>query len=94
MANPRWYSSTMLTTIDAGGRVVIPKEVRVALGLRAGQLVDIAVLDGRVSIDVTGMGMHLEDRSGIPVAVPDDPDNPVEPLTADVVRATLEQLRR
>lgn len=84
----------MRTTIDAGGRVVIPKEMRAALGLRAGQQVDIAVLDGRVSIDVIGMGMHLEDRDGVPVAVPDDPDAPIEPLTADTVRATLEQLRR
>jgi AbrB family looped-hinge helix DNA binding protein len=84
----------MRTTIDAGGRVVIPKEMRAALGLRAGQQVDVAVLDGRVSIDVSGMGMHLEDHRGVPVAVPDDPDAPVEPLTADTVRATLEQLRR
>lgn len=81
----------MRTTIDSGGRVVIPRDIRAALGLRAGQQVDIAVVDGRVSIDVTGVGMHLEDSGGIPVSVPDEP---VEPLTAEVVRATLEQLRR
>ncbi|MDQ6658621.1 MAG: AbrB/MazE/SpoVT family DNA-binding domain-containing protein [Actinomycetota bacterium] len=81
----------MRTTIDAGGRVVIPRDIRAALGLHAGQQVDIAVVDGRVSIDVTGVGMHLETISGIPVAMPDEA---VEPLTAEVVRATLEQLRR
>lgn len=81
----------MRTTIDGGGRVVIPKEVRDLLGLRAGQAVDVAVLDGRISIDVSGVGMHLEARDGIEVAVPEEP---VEPLTADTVRATLEQLRR
>lgn len=81
----------MRTTIDAGGRVVIPKEVRDALGLRAGQTVDVAVLDGRISIDVSGVGMHLEVLDGVPVAVP---EAPLPPLTADLVRATIEQLRR
>lgn len=70
---------------------MIPKEVRAALGLRSGQTVDVAIVDGRVSIDVTGVGMHLQDRDGVPVAVPDEP---VEPLTAETVRATLEGLRR
>lgn len=81
----------MKTTIDAGGRVVIPKEVRDALGLRAGQTVDVAVLDGRISIDVSGVGMHLEVMDGVPVAIP---EAPLPPLTADLVRATIEQLRR
>lgn len=81
----------MRTTMDAGGRVVIPKEVRRQLGLRPGQPLDIAVVDGRVSIDVTGVGMHLEVRDGIPVAVPEEP---VEELTAETVRSTLEELRR
>lgn len=81
----------MKTTIDAGGRVVIPKEVRDALGLSAGQAVDVAVLDGRISIDVTGVGMHLEVVEGVPVAIPEEP---LPPLTIDLVRATLEGLRR
>lgn len=81
----------MRTTIDSGGRVVIPKELRDALELRSGQTVDIAMLDGRISIDVTGVGMHLEMPDGVPVAVPDEP---VEPLTAETVRAVVERLRR
>lgn len=81
----------MRTTIDAGGRVVIPKEVREALGLQRGQVVDIAILDGRISIDVSGVGMHLEVVDRVPVAVPEEP---LPTLTADTVRATLEQLRR
>ncbi|MFT4188116.1 MAG: AbrB/MazE/SpoVT family DNA-binding domain-containing protein [Aeromicrobium sp.] len=81
----------MRTTIDAGGRVVIPKDLRERLGLRPGQHLDIAVLDGRISIDVTGVGMHLETRGDVAVAVPDEP---IEPLDAETVRATLEQLRR
>ncbi|HMR49854.1 MAG TPA: AbrB/MazE/SpoVT family DNA-binding domain-containing protein [Arachnia sp.] len=81
----------MRTTIDSGGRVVIPKEYRDALQLTPGQSVDIAMLDGRISIDVTGVGMHLEMPDGVPVAVPDEP---IEPLTSDAVRSVIERLRR
>lgn len=81
----------MHATIDSGGRVVIPKEIRDALDLKPGQLLDIAMLDGRISIDVTGVGMHLEMIDGVPVAVPDEP---VEQLTADTVRGVVERLRR
>ncbi|MCA9238755.1 MAG: AbrB/MazE/SpoVT family DNA-binding domain-containing protein [Planctomycetales bacterium] len=81
----------MHATIDSGGRVVIPKEIRDALELKPGQLLDIAMLDGRISIDVTGVGMHLEMIDGVPVAVPDEP---VEQLTADTVRGVVERLRR
>lgn len=49
------------------------------------------MLDGRISIDVTGLGMHLESQDGVPVVVPDEP---IEALTGEVVRATLERLRR
>lgn len=81
----------MHATIDSGGRVVIPKEIRDALELKPGQLLDIAMLDGRISIDVTGVGMHLEMIDGVPVAVPDEP---VEQLTANTVRGVVERLRR
>ncbi|HMS37252.1 MAG TPA: AbrB/MazE/SpoVT family DNA-binding domain-containing protein [Arachnia sp.] len=81
----------MLTTIDAGGRVVIPKEFRDALELRPGQVIDIAFLDGRISIDVTGVGMHLETLDGVPRIVPEES---IEELTAETVRATLERMRR
>ncbi|MBA2418717.1 MAG: AbrB/MazE/SpoVT family DNA-binding domain-containing protein [Nocardioidaceae bacterium] len=81
----------MRTTIDAGGRVVIPKDIRDLLGLTPGQTVDVAALDGRISIDVTGVGMHLENRDGVPVAVIDDE---VPALTTTQVRAAVEQLRR
>lgn len=81
----------MRSTIDAGGRVVIPKEFRDALGLVAGQAVDIAIVDGGISIDVTGAGLHLVVADGVPVAVA---DQEMPTLTADEVRATLERVRR
>jgi AbrB family looped-hinge helix DNA binding protein len=81
----------MRSTIDGGGRVVIPKEFRDALGLVAGQSVDVAIVDGGISIDVTGVGMHLAVADTVPVAVA---DQEMPTLTADEVRATLERVRR
>ena len=81
----------MKTTIDAAGRIVVPKAVREALGLGAGQELEITARDGRIEIDVPSVGMWLEDRGGLPVAVPDEP---LPTLTAAQVRQVLEQTRR
>jgi AbrB family looped-hinge helix DNA binding protein len=81
----------MRTTIDAAGRVVVPKALRDALGLRPGQLLELEARDGRLEIEVAATPMRLEDRDGVVVAVPLEP---LPPLTADQVRETLEQTRR
>jgi AbrB family looped-hinge helix DNA binding protein len=81
----------MKTTIDAAGRIVVPKSVRDALGLGAGQELEIAARDGRIEVDVPPVQMRLEDRAGLDVAVPDEP---LPTLTAVHVREVLEQTRR
>jgi AbrB family looped-hinge helix DNA binding protein len=81
----------MRTTIGAAGRIVVPKVVRDALGLGAGQELDIAARDGRIEVDVPPVEMRLEDRGGLVVAVPDEP---LPTLTASQVREALEQTRR
>ncbi len=47
----RWYCNGMRTTIDKAGRVVIPKQMRDDLGLRAGTEVDIVVDGNAIRID-------------------------------------------
>jgi AbrB family looped-hinge helix DNA binding protein len=81
----------MRTAIDAAGRVVIPKALRDALGLRAGQPLEIAERDGRLEIVPASTPMTLVDEGDGVVAVAET-DMPV--LTADLVRATLERTRR
>lgn len=81
----------MKVTIDAAGRVVIPKALRDAVGLRAGQPLEIAERDGRLEIAPAATPMRLVDEGEGAAAVADD-DMPV--LTADVVRETLERIRR
>ncbi|HEX8739005.1 MAG TPA: AbrB/MazE/SpoVT family DNA-binding domain-containing protein, partial [Casimicrobiaceae bacterium] len=41
----------MQTTIDRAGRIVVPKSLREALGLEAGQLLEIRAGDGRLEIE-------------------------------------------
>jgi AbrB family looped-hinge helix DNA binding protein len=81
----------MRSAIDAAGRVVIPKALRDSLGLTAGQPLDIVERDGRLEIVPTPTPMRLVDDGSGPVAVA-DVDMP--PLSADLVRDTLEQVRR
>jgi AbrB family looped-hinge helix DNA binding protein len=81
----------MRTTIDAAGRIIIPKPMRDALGLAGGQQVEVVSVDGHLVIDVPSTEMRLERRFGVLVAVPDR-DLPV--LTASDVRETLDRVRR
>jgi AbrB family looped-hinge helix DNA binding protein len=81
----------MRTAIDSAGRVVIPKALREALGLRAGQPLEIAERDGRLEIVPAPTPMRLVDEGDGVVAVADI-EMPV--LTTEMVRDTLERTRR
>ncbi|MGH2710133.1 MAG: AbrB/MazE/SpoVT family DNA-binding domain-containing protein [Actinomycetota bacterium] len=81
----------MRTTIDKAGRVVIPKAVRDALGLRGGEEIEISMRDGHVEIEPAPVPMRLvRHKDGFPVA---QSDVPIPPLTAEEVRETLERVR-
>ena len=81
----------MKTVIDSAGRIVVPKPLRLALGLRPGQPLEIRAGDGRLEIEVAATPMRLKRRGKGLVAVP---EAPVPPLTAEQVRETLERVRR
>jgi AbrB family looped-hinge helix DNA binding protein len=81
----------MKTTIDAAGRIVVPKALRQALGLKPGQPIEIRAGDGRLEIEIAPTPMQLKKRGRGVVAVPEDG---LPPLTADEVRETLERVRR
>jgi len=81
----------MRTTIDSAGRIVVPKPLRDALGLKSGQALEINAADGRLEIDVLATPMELEKRGKGVVAVP---NAELEILTANQVRETLERVRR
>ncbi len=81
----------MKTTMDSAGRIVVPKSLRLALNLKPGQSLEIRAGDGRLEIEVAATPMKLQKRGKTVVAIP---EIELPALTADVVRETLEQIRR
>jgi AbrB family looped-hinge helix DNA binding protein len=81
----------MHTTIDPAGRVVIPKSIRDSLGLRGGEELEIAERDGRIEIEVASTPVRMVKKGRGLVAVP---ERELPPLTDDIVRATLDRMRR
>ena len=81
----------MKTTIDAAGRVVIPKSLRVKLGLIGGHPIEIRESDGRIEIEPVATAARLERTDAGLVAVPEEA---LPSLTDSVVRETLEKSRR
>ena len=78
-------------SIDAAGRIVVPKALRNALHLAPGTELEIVAADGGLEISPRPTSMHLEGRGEKNGVLPDEL---VPPLAAELVRETLEGLRR
>jgi AbrB family looped-hinge helix DNA binding protein len=61
----------MEATVDAVGRIVVPKPLREALGLQAGSTVDISRYGSGLQLVPTGRTARLVDESGVLVATGD-----------------------
>ncbi len=81
----------MKSTIDAAGRVVIPKEIRRQAGLEPGAAVDIRFENGQIEIEPLSVPIRLVQEGQLLVAVPLDD---VPPLTSETVERTLDALRQ
>jgi AbrB family looped-hinge helix DNA binding protein len=81
----------MIATIDTAGRIVVPKRLREELKFTPGQKLKLSAVDGRLEVEHPSTPMHLERRGGRLVAVT---DREMPTLTAEIVRETLEQIRR
>jgi len=81
----------MRTTIDAAGRIVVPKPLRDELGVQPGQILELERRDVRSEDEIAPIEMRLERRRHGPVAVPAET---LPTLTAQQVRETLERTRR
>lgn len=79
----------MRATIDQGGRVVIPKPIRERLGLSAGAEIEFTERDSWLEIAPVPTPMTLTGDE--PVA---STERPMPVLSADMVRQTMEQIRR
>lgn len=79
----------MKTTIDAAGRLFIPKEIRRQAGLGPGTSVNVEWRDGTVHIEPAFLDVRLERRGRLLVAVP---ETPIEPMTVEDVEETRRAL--
>ena len=84
-------TATMQTTIDAGGRVVIPKQFRDELGLRPGEHVDLTVNGVAIVITPVQPEVELVREGRILVAHHRNPEGVV--LGTDDVRELIESER-
>lgn len=80
----------MTVTIDAAGRIVVPKALRDAAQLRPGMALEVRLRDGRLEIEPVVAVVTVEDRGGIAVAVS---AAPLPRLSLEDVEATREALR-
>ncbi len=79
----------MRSTIDAAGRLVVPKSVRDRLGLRPGTQLELSVVDERLEISVPSRVRVEEGPHGVRFAA----GEAEEPLTSAAVRELTEGAR-
>lgn len=70
---------------------MIPKPIRDRLGLAPGGAIEVREREGKVEIEAAPTPMRLERHEHGSAAVP---DTELPPLTDEMVRATLERVRR
>ena len=71
LASEQCAALPMQTSIDSVGRIVIPKPLRDALGLRPGSTVDISRYGAGLQLLPTGRTARLVDEAGVLVATGD-----------------------
>ncbi|HUF02205.1 MAG TPA: AbrB/MazE/SpoVT family DNA-binding domain-containing protein [Gaiellaceae bacterium] len=81
----------MKTTIDRLGRVVVPKPIRERLQLRGGETLEVEERDGVVELRPATAEVAVVETAEGPVA---QPSKKLPPLTDELVRDTLDRVRR
>lgn len=81
----------MQTTIDSLGRIVLPKPIRDRLQLTGGELLEIEEREGVVEIRLVPAEVRIVETPDGPVA---EAIQEVRPLADDVVRDTVDRVRR
>lgn len=84
----------MRTSIDAAGRLVIPKEIRREAGLRPGVPLDIRWEGGRIEIEPAPLPVKLVRRGRLLVAEPQSDAGALSQTTVEKTRRMLRRERR
>lgn len=83
-----WYHVPMEAKIDSVGRIVVPKRLRDALGLKPGATVDVSLYGCGLNVVPGSRAARLEERKGRLVAVSKTP------VSDDDMFRLLEETRR
>ena len=78
----------METTIDAEGRIVVPKQLRDSLGMQPGTIVDVSAYGAGLQVLPAGRTARIVQVDGRTVAESDTP------VTDDIVFGLIDSLRR
>lgn len=78
------------TTMDASGRLVVPKAVREAAGFEPGTPLRVRYRDGRIEIEPAPRQVRIVERDGFRVAEAAERGGY---LTSETVRSTRKRLR-
>jgi AbrB family looped-hinge helix DNA binding protein len=81
----------MRASIDRLGRVVVPKPIRDKLQLRGGETLDVQERDGVIELRPAPVEIMVVETPEGPVV---EPVEELPPLTDELVRDVLEQVRR
>jgi AbrB family looped-hinge helix DNA binding protein len=79
----------MRTTIDAAGRLVVPKPLRDELGLAAGTELEVEAVDGRLEVAIPSRVRAEDGPHGVRFAADGE-----QPLSGGQVRELVERGRR
>ena len=81
--------STMITTMDAAGRLVIPSEIRREAALQPGVPLDVRWRDGVIEIEPQSLEVTLERRGRLLVALPKAKVGALRTATVERARRAL-----
>jgi len=79
----------MVTTIDAAGRLVVPKEIRRQAALEPGMPLEVRWRDGVIEIEPKPLAVTLERRGRLLVATPAEPVVRLRTETVERTRRSL-----
>lgn len=84
----------MRTTIDAAGRLVVPKPLREELGFSPGMELELDAVDGRLEVAVPSRVRVEQGPHGVRFAAEESAAEESDALTTEQVRALIERGRR
>jgi AbrB family looped-hinge helix DNA binding protein len=84
---------TMITTMDAAGRLVIPREIRREAALVPGAPLDVRWRDGVIEVEPQPIAVTLQRRGRLLVASPKTKVGPLRAATVDRTRRDLAERR-